>query len=163
MWPEKQALGQTAKVSPAAARVGFGVASPTRHRIGRFGARQEEIGMTVKTISPLEAQRLVTAGAVLVDIRQPHEIDREKIEDAIAMPLTTFRDADLTPALGRKAIFFCHSGGRTTMYAGQIEAKSAGVCDPYVMSGGILAWRRAGLPTVSGPRPPGLLAKLFGR
>ena len=119
--------------------------------------------MTVKTISPLEAQRLVAAGAVLVDIRQPHEIEREKIEGAIAMPLTTFKDADLTPAQGRKAIFFCHSGGRTRMYSGQIEAKAAGVCDPYVMSGGILAWRRAGLPTLAGPRPPGLLSKLLGR
>jgi rhodanese-related sulfurtransferase len=119
--------------------------------------------MTVKTISPLEAQRMVAAGAVLIDIRQPHEIDRESIDDAIAMPLTTFGDADMTPVRGRKAVFFCHSGGRTMMYAGQIAAKTAGVCDAYVMSGGLLAWRRSGLPTVAGPRPPGLLARLFGR
>jgi rhodanese-related sulfurtransferase len=118
--------------------------------------------MTVKTISPLEAQRLVAAGAVLIDIRQPHEIEREQIDGAIAMPLTTFRDADLTPARDRKAIFFCHSGGRTRTYSGQIAAKAAGICYPYVMSGGILAWRRSGLPTVVGPRPPGLFAKLFG-
>jgi rhodanese-related sulfurtransferase len=119
--------------------------------------------MTVKAISPLEAHRLVAAGAVLVDIRQPHEIDRENIENAIAMPLTTLRDADLTPVRGRKAVFFCHSGGRTMMYAGQIAAKTAGVCEAHVMSGGLLAWRKSGLPTVAGPRPPGLLAKLFGR
>jgi rhodanese-related sulfurtransferase len=119
--------------------------------------------MSVKTISPLEAQRLIAAGALLIDIRQPHEIDREKIEGAIEMPLTTFQTADLKPAQGRKAIFFCHSGGRTRMYAGHIEAKAAGVCDPYVMSGGILAWRKAGLPTLAAPRPPGLLSKLLGR
>ena len=119
--------------------------------------------MTVKTISPLEAQRLVAAGAVLIDIRQPHEIEREQIDGAMAMPLTTLKDADLTAAHGRKAVFFCHSGGRTRMYSGQIEAKTAGVCEPYVMSGGIVAWRRAGLPTVAGQHQPGLLAKLFGR
>jgi rhodanese-related sulfurtransferase len=119
--------------------------------------------MSIKSISPLEAQRQVAAGAVLVDIRQPHEIDREQIEGAIAMPLTTFRDADLGAARGRNAIFFCQSGGRTMMYAGQIEAKAAGICDPYVMRGGILGWRKSGLPTIVGTRPPGLLARLFGR
>jgi rhodanese-related sulfurtransferase len=118
--------------------------------------------MSVKSISPLEAQRLIAAGAVLVDIRQPHEIEREKIDGAIAMPLTSFNAGDLEPARDRKAIFFCHSGARTRMYSGQIAATTAGICDPYVMSGGIVAWRKAGLPTVAGSRPPGLMAKLFG-
>ena len=119
--------------------------------------------MPVKTVSPLEAQRLIGSGAVLVDVRQPHEIERERIEGAIAMPLTDLESADLRAIGSRKAIFFCHSGGRTRMYAGQLEAKAAGVCEPHVMSGGIVAWRRAGLPTVVGPRPPGLLSRLFGR
>jgi rhodanese-related sulfurtransferase len=119
--------------------------------------------MTVKTISPLEAQRLIDAGGVLVDIRQPHETYHEKIEGAIAMPLTSFETADLGQARGRKVVFFCQSGGRTRMFAGQIEAKAAGVCDPNVMSGGILAWRKAGLPTVAGPRLPGLQGEVFDR
>jgi rhodanese-related sulfurtransferase len=118
--------------------------------------------MGVKTISPIEAQRMITDdGAVLVDVRERHEIDREHIAGAIEMPLTSFKHGDLHAAKGRKAIFFCHSGGRTRMYAGQIEAKASGICEPYVLGGGILAWRRAGFDTVQGPKPPSLFKRLF--
>ncbi|MGP9813463.1 rhodanese-like domain-containing protein [Rhodopseudomonas sp. NSM] len=118
--------------------------------------------MGVKTISPIEAQRLLDDGAVLVDVRERHEIERERIDGAIELPLTSFRNGDLLDARGRKAIFFCHSGGRTRMYAGQIAAKANGVCEPYVLGGGILAWRKAGFDTVKGPQPPGLFKRLFG-
>jgi rhodanese-related sulfurtransferase len=119
--------------------------------------------MSVKTISPIEAQRMVARdGAVLVDVRERHEIDREHIAGAIELPLTGFKHGDLQAARGRKAIFFCHSGGRTRMYAGQIEAKANGVCEAYVLGGGILAWRKAGLDTVKGPQPPSLFKRLFG-
>jgi len=120
--------------------------------------------MDVKSISPTEAHRLVAeGGAVLIDIRERHEIEREQIAGAVAMPLTALDAADLQPARGRKAIFFCHSGARTRMYAGQLAAKAQGVCPAsYAMSGGIVAWRKAGFDTVKAPRPPGLLTRLFG-
>ncbi|ABE38421.1 Rhodanese-like [Rhodopseudomonas palustris BisB5] len=118
--------------------------------------------MSVRTISPTEAQRMLGDGAVLVDIREQGEIAREQIDGAIAMPLSSFKQGDLSNARGRKAIFFCHSGGRTRMYAGQIAAKANGVCEPYVLGGGILAWRKAGFDTVKGPQPPSLLKRLFG-
>ncbi|KIZ47899.1 MULTISPECIES: rhodanese-like domain-containing protein [Rhodopseudomonas] len=119
--------------------------------------------MTVKPISALEAHRLVAEGAVLIDIRERHEIAREHIDGAVAMPLTAFNSADLQAARGRKAIFFCHSGARTRMYSGQIAAKAQGVCEAaYAISGGILAWRKAGFETVKGPERPGLLKRLFG-
>jgi rhodanese-related sulfurtransferase len=120
--------------------------------------------MSMKTITAIDAHRLVsTGGAVLVDIRERHEIEREKIDGAIVLPLTAIKNGDLEQARGRRAIFFCHSGGRTRMYAGQIEAKATGVCEPYVLGGGILAWRKAGFDTVKGPRPPSLLDRLFRR
>lgn len=118
--------------------------------------------MTLKAVSPLDAQRMLESDAVLVDVREPQEIEREKIEGAVVMPLTSLKSADFDTIRGRKVIFICHSGGRTRIYAGQLAAKAAGVCELYVMSGGILAWRRAGLPTIVGPRPPGLLSRLFG-
>ncbi|WP_420132368.1 rhodanese-like domain-containing protein [Rhodopseudomonas sp.] len=117
----------------------------------------------MKTISAVEAQQMVSDGAVLVDIREPAEVEREHIDGALTLPLSGFAHADLRGAKGRKAIFFCASGGRTRIYAGQIEAKAKGVCDAYVLSGGIAAWRRAGFPTKQAPRPPGLLQRLFGR
>jgi rhodanese-related sulfurtransferase len=118
--------------------------------------------MKLKTINAREAERLVAAGAVLLDIRERHEIDREHIEGAVAVPLSTFGQADLNSFHGRKVIFFCHSGGRTRMYSGALAAKLEGTCEGHVLNGGILAWRKAGLMTTIGPRPPGLLSRLFG-
>ena len=119
--------------------------------------------MALKTVSPIEAHRMVAHdGAVLVDIRERHEIEREHIDGALELPLTGFKNADLHAARGRKAIFFCHSGGRTRMYAGQIAALADRVCDAYVLGGGIIGWRKAGFATVQAPRRPGLLAWLFG-
>jgi rhodanese-related sulfurtransferase len=161
MSPLEQALGGWQRLESVRTAVRDSPGGPVMPAAA--SADQEEVRMNIKSISPLEAQRQVAAGAVLVDIQQPYEMDREKIEGAIAMPLTTFRDADRGAARGRKAIFFCQSGGRTMMYAGQIEAKAAVICDPYVTRGGILGWRKSGLPTVAGARPPRLLARLFGR
>jgi rhodanese-related sulfurtransferase len=117
----------------------------------------------MKTITAIEAQRMVKDGAVLVDVREPSEVAREHIDGALTLPLSSFAHGDLRGAEGRKAIFFCASGGRTRMYAGQIETKAKGVCDAYVLGGGIAAWRNAGFATVKPPRPPGLLQRLFGR
>ena len=43
--------------------------------------------MRVQTISPPEAQRLIAAGASLIDIRQPDEHARERIAGALNVPL----------------------------------------------------------------------------
>ena len=43
------------------------------------------------TISPIEAKRLIEEkGALLVDIREPDEFARERIEGARLMPLSVF-------------------------------------------------------------------------
>ncbi|ABD87494.1 rhodanese-like domain-containing protein [Rhodopseudomonas palustris] len=118
--------------------------------------------MKLKTIDAKEADRLVAGGAALLDVRERHEIDREQIEGAVAVPLSRFAEADLEPFRGRKVIFFCHSGGRTRLYAAKLAARLQGIGEGYVLSGGIVAWRKAGLKTSLGPRPPGLLARLFG-
>ena len=115
------------------------------------------------TVAAIEAQRMVGDGVVLVDIREPAETAREHIDGALTLPLSGFAQGDLRGAKGREAIFFCASGGRTRMYAEQIEAKAKGVCDAYMLGGGIAAWRNAGFATVKPPRPPGLLQRLFGR
>lgn len=78
------------------------------------------------------------------------------------MPFTDLKSADLRAIAGRKAIFFCHSGGQTRMYAGQFEVKAAGVSEPHVMSGGIssLAW--SGPAGTSRSAAPGSAVRLFG-
>ncbi len=98
--------------------------------------------MTIKTISPAEAHRLIDAGASLIDIRAPDEHARERISGALNVPLD-----QLSPgvATGDVLIFHCRSGMRTGQAAPAL-AEAAGERECYILEGGISAWGNAGLP-----------------
>lgn len=98
--------------------------------------------MTIKTISPAEAHRLIDAGASLIDIRAPDEHARERIAGALNVPLDRMsQDA----ARGNVLIFHCRSGMRTGQAVPTLAA-AAGERDCYIIEGGISAWGNAGLP-----------------
>ncbi len=109
--------------------------------------------MSLPTISPDHAKRLLEKGAVLVDIREAHEHAREKIADARTLPLSTLHEAGLTVHEGKPVLFHCKSGARTLASAPRLAAK-AGACEAYIVEGGIDAWKRAGLPVVTDRRQP---------
>lgn len=99
--------------------------------------------MTVKTISPAEAHRLINAGASLIDVRQPDEHRRERIAGALNIPL-----AKVAPetAVGGILIFHCRSGMRTGLATEQLAGAANGR-DCYILESGIDGWRGAGFPT----------------
>lgn len=99
--------------------------------------------MSIRTITPAEAHRLIASGASLIDIRSPDEHARERIAGALNMPLEQLSPAS-TP--GDVLIFHCRSGMRTGQAAGRLADAAAGR-DCYIMEGGISAWGNAGLPT----------------
>ena len=98
--------------------------------------------MTIKTISPAEAHRLIDAGASLIDIRTPDEHARERIAGALNVPLDRMSQ---DTASGDVLIFHCRSGMRTGQAAPTL-AEAAGERDCYILEGGISAWGNAGLP-----------------
>lgn len=98
--------------------------------------------MSVKTISPTEAHRLIDAGASLIDIRQPDEHARERIAGALNVPLDQLSKHS---APGDVLIFHCRSGTRTAQAAGTL-ADAAAWRDCYIVEGGISGWGNAGLP-----------------
>ena len=98
--------------------------------------------MTIKTISPVEAHRLIDAGASLIDIRSPDEHARERIAGALNIPLEKL-SGDSTP--GDVLIFHCRSGMRTGQAAPKL-VEAAGDRECYVVEGGLNAWGSAGLP-----------------
>ena len=82
-------------------------------------------------------------GAVLVDVREDDEFRSGHIRDSISMPLSRFaREAGRLPK-NKPVILVCHSGMRSAQALAQ--ARKAGVMDVRNLSGGLLAWRRAGL------------------
>jgi rhodanese-related sulfurtransferase len=105
--------------------------------------------MSLPVISPAEAKRLVDAGALLVDIRSADEHARERIPGARSMPVEQIGQIDSD---GQVVVYHCKSGHRTTVNASKLA--SAVSCDAYVVSGGLEAWKRAGLPVVADRSQP---------
>ncbi len=105
----------------------------------------------MKTISPTEAARLcANGGAVLVDVREPDEHAREKIDGAVSLPLSSWDGSELEAGT---IIYHCRSGARTEALAGRLRQK-AGDCEWFVLEGGLDGWRRAGLPIARDARQP---------
>lgn len=105
--------------------------------------------MTLPTISPVDAKRLIDQGAMLVDIREADEHLRERIPGAQNAPLSRL---GTLAADSRPVVFHCKTGARTAANAGRLAA--ACNVDAYIIEGGIDAWRNAGLTTVRDERRP---------
>jgi rhodanese-related sulfurtransferase len=100
----------------------------------------------LKPISPEAAATLLReGGATLVDVREPDEHARARIPGAQNLPLSRLEEAELALHVGKPVIFHCRSGARTQGNAARLAAK-AGLCEAYVVEGGLDAWKRTGLP-----------------
>lgn len=96
--------------------------------------------MTMTSIPPAEARRLIDAGARLIDIRDPDEHARAHIPGAANVPVAEIERLD---AGGGPVVFHCRSGARTEANAARLAGAAGAPC--YAIDGGIEAWRRAGL------------------
>jgi rhodanese-related sulfurtransferase len=110
--------------------------------------------MTLKTVSPEKARQLLSDGAILVDIREADEHARERIDIAHHLPLSKLDEADAELHRGKPVIFHCRSGHRTLVNSSRLEAYVGQDCEAFVVEGGLDAWRKAGLPVVTGRRQP---------
>ena len=117
--------------------------------------------MSLSPVSPQQSQALAAKGAVLVDIREPHEFAAEHIEGSTNMPLSSIAGKTIGKP-GETVIFLCKSGGRTSMAARQLEQVANTTA--MVMGGGLMAWKMQGLPTTGNKQASGgLLAALMAR
>jgi rhodanese-related sulfurtransferase len=88
--------------------------------------------------------------AVVYDVRETKEYAVEHIPGATLEPLSMLDPARIPPDATRKIVLHCRSGQRCGMAAERLAlAGYAG--DLYRMSGGIIAWKQAGLPVEAGP------------
>lgn len=108
--------------------------------------------MSLKTISPAEARRLIDEGAVLVDIRDGDEHAREHIPGARHLPLSEIKPGRPELENPRAVIYHCSSGARTSANAETL--KEAAHCEAFIVEGGMEAWRKAGLPVNIDRRQP---------
>jgi rhodanese-related sulfurtransferase len=110
--------------------------------------------MTLKTVTPEHAKRLLGEGAVLVDIREADEHARERIPGAHHLPLSKLDRAQIALHEGKPVIFHCRSGARTLANAPRLADRVGAGCEAYAVEGGLDAWRKAGLPVVTDRRQP---------
>jgi rhodanese-related sulfurtransferase len=105
--------------------------------------------MSLPTISPEKAKKLIADGAVLIDIRGADEHARERIKAARNQPLSDLRNIE---SGGAPVIFHCKSGNRTAVNADRLAQASN--CEAYILEGGIEAWKKAGLPVATDTKQP---------
>lgn len=105
--------------------------------------------MTLQTIDPIAAKRLIDQGAILVDIREPDDHARERLPGARNTPLSRL---GALPANAKAIVFHCRSGARTSANASRLAAAAG--CQAYVLEGGMEAWKKAGLPVVADRSQP---------
>ncbi|MEA2700563.1 MAG: hypothetical protein QOI66_4834 [Myxococcales bacterium] len=103
----------------------------------------------VNSITPLEAQKLITHGTYdVVDVREPNEWLHGHVAGARLVPLGRLK-SDPKAALPRDGvIFICAAGVRSQTAA--LLAETLGLTNLYNLAGGTRSWVNAGLPLVRG-------------
>ena len=110
---------------------------------------------TVVECTVRQAQDCLSSGALLLDIREPHEFQRGHIPGAINVPRGLLEFEILGLVLRRQSddvdepedqpiVLYCGTGGRSALAAQTLD--SMGYKRVTSMSGGITAWTETRLP-----------------
>jgi rhodanese-related sulfurtransferase len=107
------------------------------------------------SVSATDAIAMANAGAVLLDVREPHEWQAGHAPKARHIPMGQLaRRAGELPK-GRAVITVCRSGARSARAAALLARDGRQVSN---LAGGMHAWARAGLPVVAKGGGPGRIA-----
>jgi rhodanese-related sulfurtransferase len=102
-------------------------------------------GSDIRNLTPEEVSKGLKAGAMMiVDVREPREIEMERIAGAVFLPMSMFDPDSLPDPGGRTVVFSCASGIRSVT-ASQL-AQAAGLPNDAHLAGGLKAWKAAGFP-----------------
>jgi rhodanese-related sulfurtransferase len=101
-----------------------------------------------RDLTPAQVKTALAAHQILlIDVREPAEFAAERIHGALNYPLSTFDPGALPEAGDKLVVLQCGSGKRSATAVGKCQA--AGHAIDAHLAGGIMAWKAAGLPTVT--------------
>ena len=108
--------------------------------------RLAEIREVIPEVEPQEAQRLMAAGALLVDVREPDEIANGTPPGALKLGrgFLELRIEDTAPDKARPLVLMCAGGVRSLFAAEALQR--LGYSDVRAMAGGFNRWKNQGLP-----------------
>jgi DMSO/TMAO reductase YedYZ molybdopterin-dependent catalytic subunit/rhodanese-related sulfurtransferase len=133
------------------------------HLVGGFAAWAEaglpvsygnETDSDIPQFGPRAAKASVDAGALLLDVREPHEWCTEHAPTAMLLPVGRVRAREHELPRDRRIVVVCRSGGRSAAVTASLRRSGF---DAVNLAGGMCAWAAAGLPVVSHGGDPGLV------
>ncbi len=86
--------------------------------------------------------------AVMLDVREASEFDFENVPGSVLLPLSFLDPATFPPLDDKKLIVLCAIGKRAL--AAHRQLQESGLKNLYTLTGGIDAWKKAGLKTQGG-------------
>ncbi len=92
-------------------------------------------------------------GALIIDVREPNEYAQLRARGAVLLPLGRLNNRVRDLPRDREILLMCRTGGRSANATQFLAAN--GFENVTNVSGGIVAWHNAGLPTTSGEPEPG--------
>ena len=114
----------------------------------RFSKPYDKVGAS-------EAATLVADGAILLDVREPHEWQAGHAPEARHIPLSQLSHRAKELPAGRRVVTVCRSGSRSARAAALLARSGRRVSN---LAGGMHAWSRAELPVVAKGGGPGRVA-----
>jgi thioredoxin 1 len=94
-------------------------------------------------------QYLKTDSSILIDVREPFEFKGSRIKNAINIPASgDLEQAAYTLNKEYTLFLYCTSGFRSSKAAEKLYEK--GFRKLYNLEGGIVAWRKDGMPVIKG-------------
>lgn len=110
---------------------------------------------TIKECSVTEARDCDSTHTLLIDIREPAEIQRGHIPGAVYVPrgllefeihglVQRMQDDTVDAPEDQPIVLYCGTGGRSALAAETLA--TMGYRNVRSMSGGLVAWAQAGLP-----------------
>ncbi len=100
-----------------------------------------------------EMQGTDGVGALIIDVREPNEYTQIRAKGAVLLPLGRLNSFVKELPRDRELLMMCRTGGRSQNATQFLQAQ--GFENVTNVSGGIVAWHAAGLPTTSGDPEPG--------
>jgi rhodanese-related sulfurtransferase len=110
---------------------------------------EDDVANQVQDLTPDEVSKGVAEGRyLLVDVREPNEVEAEAYPFGVVVPLSSFDPAAIPDPEGKEVVFACRSGKRSV--TASLAAQAAGLPYDKHLAGGMLGWKAAGLPSKVG-------------
>ena len=112
----------------------------------RFKALTDDAKTRVREVSASEAARAQANGAVLIDVREADEFDKEHVQGALHLSkgVVELRIEENVPEVATPIVCYCGGGSRSALAADNLQ--KMGYTNVASMVGGFKGWKDAGLP-----------------